>query len=510
MRPSRIHIDACWAVPFISACATFLFAMPKANSGVFFVFFVGYFGVDRETASWPETVESATGFVIGAVLERVSVFSIIAAGAFLCPVSMVAAAFAPDMTWMSVTFGFLYGASRGLLMIGTSIYTVSYFDQYRGIASGIRITGVSLTGIIGPSLLAQLAKTYHFQGCLLITGGLMLNLIPLLMMLRNPRPVACSKCWRCGTSQHTKSASVAVSPATTTAAHTMQPPTTSVHLVPERHLKCGKYNDEAEADTTPSKAKHNSCHRPLRKPPGLPIQLPKVSDRREGPNAGIATQTLTVLTTPSFYIIMIAVVAADFTLPLLGTTIVDYALDKKLAPDESWRLVTFLFIGAMFGHLVIPLLSDKLARGRSLIAALSFTLLSLSFILMPQVGSFAAVGAVTVLGGVQHGYLNTLKPVLVADYLGVGSVAVSWGLMGLASLPLTVCEPMIVGAFRDNGGSYDRLYRLCSVVSLLAASLLVLQSCLDARKRSAKFETAPLPSAAVCTDIDGKTSHSPK
>ncbi|XP_050028904.1 monocarboxylate transporter 14-like [Dermacentor andersoni] len=396
-------------------------------------------------------------------------------------------------------------------MIGISIYTVSYFDQYRGIASGIRFTGVSLTGIIGPSLLAQLAKTYNFQGCLLITGGLMLNLIPLMMMLRNPRPVACSKCWRCGTSQHTmKNASVAVCPTTTAAAHSMQPPTTSVHVAPKRQLTCGKYNEEAEADTTPNTAKHNSCHRPPRKPPGMRIQLPKVFERREGPSPGIAAQTLTVLTTPSFYNIMIALVAADFTLPLLGTTIVDYALDKELTPDESWRLVTFLFIGAMFGHLVIPLLSDKLARGRSLIAALSFTLLSLSFILMPQVGSFAAVGAVTVLGGVQHGYLNTLKPVLVADYLGVGSVAVSWGLMGLASLPLTICEPMIVGAFRDNGGSYDRLYRLCSVVSLLAASLLVLQSCLDARKRSAKFETAPLPSAPVCTDIDGTTSHSPK
>ncbi|KAH9377527.1 hypothetical protein HPB48_013038 [Haemaphysalis longicornis] len=64
---------------------------------------------------------------------------------------------------------------------------------------------------------------------------------------------------------------------------------------------------------------------------------------------------------------------------------------------------------------------------------------------MPHAILFAAVAAVTFIAGIQQGYLATLKPVLVADYLGVQRVAMSWGLMGVAALPLTFCEPAIVG-----------------------------------------------------------------
>ncbi|KAH7957687.1 hypothetical protein HPB52_021897 [Rhipicephalus sanguineus] len=240
----------------------------------------------------------------------------------------------------------------------------------------------------------------------------------------------------------------------------MQPPTPPTNASVIKTLTYEKRNQEVEAHAVKTKARENSGHAP---PPEQSAALTgpsRVSEMREGSNSGIATQTVVVLTKPCFYIILISMVAADFIVPLLSTTIVDYALDKELPPDQSWRLVTFLSVGSMCGHLVIPLLSDKLSRGRSLMAALSFTLLSLCFIVMPQVHGFATIGVVAFVAGVQQGYLNTLKPVLVADYLGVGSVAVSWGLMGLASLPLTFCEPTIL--VLPGCKKMDRLVQECT------------------------------------------------
>ncbi|KAL1432601.1 hypothetical protein MTO96_013073 [Rhipicephalus appendiculatus] len=455
--------------------------MPKTNSAVFYVLFVDLFGVSREAASWPKTIESATSNFMGIVVNT------------------------------TCRNPRLIGTSYGLLLIGSSIFIMSYFDHYRGVAAGIRFAGVSLAGVIGPPLLAELTKKYGLQGCLLITGGLTLNMIPLSMMLRNPRPVACSLSWRRCKSKRTSTASSIATVATTAeTAQNMKSPTPSTGMSPTKTATHEKNNGNAKADTVATKPRNDLGNEYPSGPTANQAQLPNASELREGANFGLATQTLNVLTKPCFYIITISMVAADFTLPLLGTTIVDYARDKELPPEESWLLVTFLSVGSMCGHLVIPILSDKLTCGRTLIAALSFTVLSVCFILMPQVQGFAAVGAVTFVAGGQNGYLNTLKPVLVADYLGVGSVAVSWSLIGLASLPLTFCEPMIIGAFRDNSGSYDRLYHLCSVISLLAASLLALQSCLDARNSTTKFKNASIPSTPIPGDNAAVTQDTPR
>lgn len=176
-------------------------------------------------------------------------------------------------------------------------------------------------------------------------------------------------------------------------------------------------------------------------------------------------------------------VAADFTLPIFTSTIVDYSRDKGVPLATAAQLVTFQCLGGFLGRLVIPVIADKVAHSRCPIAALSLALLSLSFLMMPHAGGMWAVAAVTFVTGIQQGYLNAFKPVLAADYLGVESVAVSWGLIGFATLPLLFCEPSIVGAFRDTRGSYDNLYRLCGAVDLFAAILLSAQACYDAKKR---------------------------
>ncbi|KAL1432604.1 hypothetical protein MTO96_013074 [Rhipicephalus appendiculatus] len=196
-----------------------------------------------------------------------------------------------------------------------------------------------------------------------------------------------------------------------------------------------------------------------------------------------------VLRSPCFYVLLVAMVAADFTLPLFGSTIVDYAVDKGITFNAAAQLVVCQCLGGFVGRLVIPLITDKLAHSRCPITAISLALLSLCFWVFPHVTSYAAVAVVTFVIGAQQGYLNAFKSVLVADYLGVHSVAVSWGLMGVALLPLVFCEPYIVGAFRDTRGSYDNLYRMCGAVNLFATLMVAAQAFLDARMRRKNIQT---------------------
>ncbi|KAH7957686.1 hypothetical protein HPB52_021896 [Rhipicephalus sanguineus] len=340
LQPSPAFIDSCWTVPFITGFISLLISIPQTNSGMLFVLFMDTFDVNRQTAAWPKTIYTATTS--------------------------------------------LMGASYGALVIGAAVYVVSYFHEYRGFATGIKFLGVSLSGIVGPSLLSHLASEHGLKGCFLITGGLTLHLIPLAFMLRYAKPV---------------------------------------------------------------------------------------------------------LRSPCFYVLLVAMVAADFTLPLFGSTIVDYAVDKGIAFNAAAQLVVCQCLGGFVGRLVIPLITDKIAHSRCPITAISLALLSLSFCVFPHVTSFAAVATVSFVIGAQQGYLNAFKSVLVADYLGVHSVAVSWGIMGVALLPLVCCEPYIVGAFRDTRGSYDNLYRMCGAVDLFATLMVAAQACFDSRMRKKSVET---------------------
>ncbi|XP_077511125.1 uncharacterized protein LOC144121665 isoform X2 [Amblyomma americanum] len=404
----------------------------------------------------------------------------IMAGAVLCPVALITSSFAPNIVWMCVTYGFLYGMSFGLLSISTSICIVTYFHKYRSFATGIQYLGVSLSGVIGPSLLSALAATYSLQGTFFLAAGMALHIIPLAMLLRNPSPVVwpgrklCKK--RSMSAEVVMNGTIATVPLNTPDLHHVE----SVEQERPQQTTCEKATCRDALEATeilePEYEQHNN-----------ESEVTYVPEKRNIAS-GLLFQILELLRSPCFYVILEPIIAADFTLPLLATTVVDYAKDKGAPLDSAAQLVSCLCAGGFCGRLLIPLLSDRTPRSRCIIASASFLLLSLYFVLMPHLFGFWVIAAGTFIAGAQQGYLATIKTVLVADYLGVQKVAVSWGVTGLATLPLTFCEPSIVGSFRDNGGSYDNLYRVFAAMGLVAALLLGLQAFIDARKRKAGIE----------------------
>ncbi|XP_075542775.1 monocarboxylate transporter 14-like [Dermacentor variabilis] len=464
--------DRCWMVPLLAACLSCLYALPQTNVGVFYVLFMGKFGINHEAASWAKTISSVTsylmGFAIGALQKKVSTHSLMLSGAVLCPVAFITSAFVPNMHWMCVTSGFIHGCGLGLIMISTSIYIVSYFEKYRSFATGIQYLGISLSGIIGPSVLSKIAATYGLEGTMLLAGGVTLNLLPLTLLLRNPRPVElrCCRRWKKNGDVKATAAGACVEHVDETLLHgAADPHNGSIELEVDDNKDVMRITTTAAQDSRHGQQGH--CTQVSYAP----------EDRKD--KFGVISQVLHVLRMPTFYVILVPVVAADITLPMLAFTIVDYAIDKGVPLDFAATLVSCQCAGGFCGRLVIPLISDRTPRGRCVIGSCSFVLISLCFLLMPHVANFAAVAAVVFFAGAQQGYLATIKTVLVADYLGVQNVAVCWGIMGLLSMPLTFCEPYIIGAFRDRQGSYDNLYRLCGTVDFVAAFLLGVQIILD-------------------------------
>ncbi|KAH9377519.1 hypothetical protein HPB48_013030 [Haemaphysalis longicornis] len=228
-------------------------------------------------------------------------------------------------------------------------------------------------------------------------------------------------------------------PATATTYGTVQKSPKNIHSTSIRQFTCEPCDTFSKSDyknekTEPVLQSNKSVHM---LPPAADLLPPLPNSEQHGSIDGIVRQTLVLLQTPCFYVILISMLACDFTFQIFNSTIVDYARDKGLSLNKGAQLAACSSAGCICGQVLIPFLFDKLTGSRCTPAALSFGVLSACFIIMPCLVDFVATSVLTFVTGIQQGYIRNLKPVLTADYLGTHLVAVSWAVMGLIALPLT-------------------------------------------------------------------------
>ncbi|KAH7959735.1 hypothetical protein HPB49_013345 [Dermacentor silvarum] len=191
-----------------------------------------------------------------------------------------------------------------------------------------------------------------------------------------------------------------------------------------------------------------------------------------------------LLSKPRFYACVLAVVAMDYTMVIFPATIVDYALDKGSSRRDADLSVTYCSPAELFGHIVLPLISDCRIVSRTTLVSACFFLLAATMLALPATPSFLAYILVCACVTMFTACLIAMKPVVIADYFGIESVATSWGFAGVTLLPLLLCSPYIIGYFRDATGSYDGLYRFQAGIHCFVGGLFGLLSFLDRRRRN--------------------------
>ncbi|CAN7976610.1 unnamed protein product, partial [Ixodes persulcatus] len=105
-------MDTAWHVAGLAAVLAFFEISGFRSSGFFYTALMDEFKVDRGTASWPVCV-LGTMIDIGGVCSsplsrRYSVLSVMISGAVLTSIGMISSAFAPDITWMTITMGVVH------------------------------------------------------------------------------------------------------------------------------------------------------------------------------------------------------------------------------------------------------------------------------------------------------------------------------------------------------------------------------------------------------------------
>ncbi|KAH9377473.1 hypothetical protein HPB48_006266 [Haemaphysalis longicornis] len=152
-----------------------------------------------------------------------------------------------------------------------------------------------------------------------------------------------------------------------------------------------------------------------------------------------------LLRNPRLYVVILGIVALDYTIAVFPTTIVDYALDKGSPRSSADLSVTYCAPAELVGRIVLPMIGDCGCIRRPTLAAASFVLVAIGMLILPVTTSFASYIAVCAFITMMIGCLMSMKPVIIADYFGVESIGACWGLAGVSLLPLLLCNPAITG-----------------------------------------------------------------
>ncbi|XP_077535407.1 uncharacterized protein LOC144147209 isoform X2 [Haemaphysalis longicornis] len=392
--------DRCWLIPVVAATVMFLVAIISSSKGYLYVLYMDHFVVDRETASWVDST-------------------------FLVSSSLV-------------------GAGYGATLTSFGLYTLLYFDKYKATATGFKFAALSVAGLATPAFVPLLVNRYGLQGSLLLCGACVMHAVPLVMLIKHPRPFRF----------------------------------------------CCHPTDTAHDSSSPGQAEQLQPVSGIEKPQfQQTLHQPVSAARRLRPADGIVSiswkSAAELLVIPEFYVLVIVYFVNDWVTTSHATTVVDYGRDKGAPLDSANYLQTYGAAGEILGRTVVPFLSDRVPFGHCLFAAAGLVGSSLALFGMTFNESFACFATLNAVLGVCQGYVMSARPVLIADYLGLPRLPLFTGFVGLSLIPISLGNPTILGFFRDTLGSYDNFYRVFGAVNIVASVPLFCVTYRDIRKQRA-------------------------
>ncbi|CAN7985334.1 unnamed protein product [Ixodes hexagonus] len=360
-----------------------------------------------------ESFVSFAGIVAGPVCQKYTFKPPLIAGSIFMWIGIISSSFAPNILWVSMTQGILFGFGCGLVTMMLPVIITQYFDKYKGLAFGITFSGSTISAFVFPRLLLFLRETYNFKNSIMIFGAILMHATAVSLTLKEPE-------W------------------TRKKRHQDKRPKQIVYTVENRDNKSA---------SSPSR------------------------QEKVGLAPGSLRHGLTVLCYPMFYIILTSFILFAYNVDVFMTTIVDFARDRGSSVSDAVSLIPLFSITDTFGRLCLPVLADRGYLRRSTLAMINYGLMGVILLILPRVDSYIGLVSMCLCLGIFIGCGVSTYPALMAEYVDMQRLPISYGLAGTVAGPLFVLKPFFIGYFRDNVGSYDGMYMLLAG-GLLALGLL--------------------------------------
>ncbi|XP_028967066.1 monocarboxylate transporter 13-like [Galendromus occidentalis] len=383
-------------------------------AGVLYIGIMDHFGATREEAAWPIALTGAMlsliGMVVGPLAQACSPKPVILFGSLLVSVGLLASVFAPDVKWLTFTFGFVFGSGLGTVYTINVIFLQQYFVNMRGLALGLFYTGSTIAGLIFPVLLTFLLEEYGFRGAVLILSGLLLHIFVLSLTHKE------APCSGTGTESPKKIT-----------------------------RECGRL----ECREQRARAQSAKATDPF-------IARNKVSSK-----------------IPEFLVIVFSFTLFMYAYDAYATTIIDFIVDQDIPMIEATTIVPLYSATDMVARLILPQLGDRGYVNKMLLQCFAYALQSVCFFLLPMAaatGEFFWIALVAMIQSTGIGTSLVMYGVLMAELVGLSRLPMAYGVSGLIVGSSYFTKPFFVGLFRDVFGNYSMMYNVCGVLTAVSST----------------------------------------
>ncbi|XP_075542439.1 monocarboxylate transporter 12-like isoform X1 [Dermacentor variabilis] len=473
-------IDKCWWVVALAFLMTTMESSTSRCSGFLYVGIIEQMRVERGLASWPvnliTSVNDFGGLVSGTLSEHFSTVPVMAVGSVLASTGVIASAFAPDLTWLSITLGVVHGFGIGVVATMLQVIISMYFKRYRGTAHGIMFAGSTACAFFYPQLLLFLRNTYGFKGSLLLFGAILMHMFALSFVFREPSWVSSER------TEKRRPTAASLPPFPMTEFETRRQSKLRRSSCPITELE-SRLAAEARRLSIPASGLRARSETQAPRPSLLITQL-------EASCATVPVSTLQavlrsvreVFKCSMFYTLIVTWLVLCYNTDIFFSTIVDLALDKGVPLREAVTLIPYFSITDLVGRVFLPLLADRKYLRRTTLMVVNYILLGATVVSVPFTDRYVALVGASLCVAMFMGCGMTMHSVMMADYLGLERLAVGYSIMGAICGPLLLGKPPVVGLFRDNLGSYDAMFWLLGSLCIFVGLLWMIVSWFERKK----------------------------
>ncbi|KAH6931854.1 hypothetical protein HPB50_001185 [Hyalomma asiaticum] len=458
-----------------ACCLSSFFASSACRSGGFvFVAVQETWQTNRTDAAWPVLMMTAgiqaSGVLSGPLAQRFTVRPVAIFGSVLSSIGLILSAFAPNTAMLALCLGAIHGIGAGMVIMSQPMCLVQHFVTYKGLATGLNFAGAAMAFFVFPIFLEFLTETYGFRSAMLLLGAVSLNAVAFTLFLRKPEWLEQSTT----TSKSKRSIQPYDLRKGATATHGLTVSTINVHGGNHAENVSMASGDSPNAASTHHKQEQmkylgtarsvQTAHSLImpREPMAIKFTCrrmtasaflgPVVSAvetvkhlKRQEP--GSLRHGLSVLKEPLFYLILYTFFCYSLTLDCYTSLLVDFAIGKGIPLRSAVAMTSISGLVDLVARLLLPSIADRGILSRRSMLIMVKVMITIVMFLFPHVGSHGAIFALSCCTGLYIGCVVVMCSVLIAEFLGVDRVPLTYGLVtGLTGLT-AFGKPPLIGTY---------------------------------------------------------------
>ncbi|KAK8774394.1 hypothetical protein V5799_011073, partial [Amblyomma americanum] len=405
----------------------------------------------------------------GPLAQRFTVRPVVIAGSIMSSLGLILSTFAPTTTLLTVTLGGIHGIGAGMVIMTQPICLAQHFVAHKGLATGLNFAGGALAFFAFPLFLEYLTRLYGFRMAILLFAAISLNSLAFTLFIRQPH-------WLGRTSRARKTPASCQQEARKVIAEPAQSVDTGQKGL-DNHEGPGIGCDERNRVEYHREPQRNKEERVAKAGAGLEFStesgeplatkfvcrrvsmkvvfgsivsatgaLAGISKKKENAThePGSFRHSITVLKEPFFYLVLYTFLCYAFLFDCYSSLLVDFAVGKGIPVQSAVTMTSMTAIADLAGRLLLPTFADRGLLSRECLLTLVKGGITVVMFLLPHVSSYGAIFTLACCAALYIGCVVVMCSVLIAEFLGVDRVPLTYGLVtGVTGLSAFV-KPLII------------------------------------------------------------------